>query len=176
MLAPREILMRPSLAIGCLILCGSAWAVQDNAKQEKTQEYKLSAEEKQIIDMTNAERKKHDLPPLKINLTLCKVARDHAVNQAKQQKMDHVLDGMGPFQRIKASGYLYEVAGENVAFRPDDLPVKAVMEGWMKSPLHRKNILDKEFTEIGLGGAPDKARTTYYYTQVFGTPKTQAKD
>jgi uncharacterized protein YkwD len=43
----------------------------------------------------------------------------------------------------------------------------------MDSPLHRRNVLDKDFTEIGLGAAAgkDKEGITIYYTQLFGTPR-----
>ncbi len=166
--------MRRVLIVSCLLLGGAALAGaggQGDAKKVKPQQYKLTAEEQQLLDLTNAERKKHDLPPLRFSPILSRVARAHSVNMAKQKKMDHVLDGKTPFQRLKAADYVYEYAGENVAYRPEEMPLKAVMKGWMDSPLHRQNILDKNFTEIGLGGAADKEGTTIYYTQMFGTPR-----
>jgi uncharacterized protein YkwD len=101
---------------------------------------------------------------------LFKAARDHSINMAKQGKMEHELDGKNPFHRIKATGYQYRYAGENIAY--GDVPLADVMAGWMKSPPHRKNILYKEFTEIGLGLAKSKDGATYY-TQVFGHPRAE---
>ena len=45
-----------------------------------------------------------------------------------------------------------------------------VMDHWLKSESHRKNILDKRFSEIGIGIAPSE-KGILYYAQVFGTPK-----
>src|SRR3954466_6653656 len=67
--------------------------------------FELTREERTLIDLTNQERKKENLPPLRTSEALSKVARDHSANMAKQGKMEHVLDGKNPMQRIKASGY-----------------------------------------------------------------------
>jgi uncharacterized protein YkwD len=124
--------------------------------------------EKRLLELTNAERAKEELPALKAAPLLFKSAREHSANMAKQGKMEHELDGKNPFQRIKGVGYQYYLAGENIAFGPLDL--KAVMNGWMNSEGHRKNILHKGYTEIGLGIARG-SDGAYYYTQVFGTPR-----
>ncbi len=39
------------------------------------------------------------------------------------------------------------------------------MEGWMKSPGHRVNVLRPDFTDTGVGVCRDG--TTYYFTEVF---------
>src|SRR5437588_11960924 len=83
--------------------------------------FKLSDEEQKLLDLTNAERKKKDLPPLKANPTLTKVARAHAANMAKQGKMEHILDGKNPYERIKESGYKFRLAAENIARSQGDL-------------------------------------------------------
>jgi uncharacterized protein YkwD len=166
--------MRRTLAVSCLLVVCAGWvaaAGQGEAKKGKGQDFKLNADEEKLIELTNQERKKKKLPPLKTSLALCKVARAHSANQAKQQKMAHVLDGKNPFQRLKEAKYRYEDAGENVAFGLN-VALTDVMEGWMGSELHRKNILDKSFTEIGLGAVAGKDGTVYY-TQVFGTPKKE---
>jgi uncharacterized protein YkwD len=157
------------LVLGCAVCVAAAG--QGDAKKAKDQEYKPTAHEKKLIDLTNQERKKHDLPPLKMNPLLGKVARAHSANQAKQQKMAHELDGKNSFQRLKEAKYRYLDAGENVAFGYNVTPEELVA-GWMGSPLHRKNILDKAFTETGLGAVAARDGTIYY-TQVFGTQKKE---
>jgi uncharacterized protein YkwD len=173
-----EALMRRSLIIACLVVCSCAWVATARQEKGKTgdgpESPKLGDVEKQFIDMTNVERKKHNLPPVKVSPLLTKVARAHAANMARQEKALHELDGKSPFQRLKEAKYRYLAAGENIAFRPDDLPLKVTMEKWMDSPPHRKNILDAEFTEIGLGAASSKDGTVYI-TQLFGTPKETEK-
>jgi uncharacterized protein YkwD len=166
--------MRRALAVTCLFACVAVAAGQGDAKKGKSKDPNLEKDEKKLIDLTNQQRKKHDLPPLKISPLLTKVARAHSENMAKQEKLDHVLDGQNPFQRLKAANYLYKFAAENVAFRLNvELP--EIIENWMKSPLHRKNVLGKDYTEIGIGAAIARDGTIYY-TQVFGTPKEEKKD
>jgi uncharacterized protein YkwD len=131
-------------------------------------EFTLSREEQELMDLVNAERKKHDLAPLRPNPTLFRVAREHSANMARQGKMAHVLDGKNPYERVKASGYKYRFAGENVG--RGDVPLAEVVQGWMDSKVHRDNILRKEFTETGLGAVSD-GKELVYYTQVFATPQ-----
>src|SRR5690242_15636055 len=81
----------------------------------KPDETKLSKEEQRVLDLANEARAKEKLPPLKANATLAQVARAHAANMAKQHKMDHVLDGKNPAQRVDKAGYDYSSMGENIA-------------------------------------------------------------
>jgi len=129
--------------------------------------FELTKEEKKLLELTNKEREKEKLPPLKPNSLLFKIARAHSTNMAKQGKMEHVLDDKNPVQRLKESGYKYAYFGENIAYGQDDFD--QLMKGWMSSEGHRKNILSKNFTEIGLGIARSKDDVPYF-TQVFGQP------
>jgi uncharacterized protein YkwD len=142
---------------------------------------KMTTEERQILELTNAERAKEKLPPLAPNPVLFRVARDHSANMARKDEMNHVLDGKNPAQRTRDARYDYKKVGENIAEiefgKPADaqppLPpavLKDVMQKWMASPVHRKNILGDGFEEIGLGiGRTEKGKV--YFTQVFGTPR-----
>ena len=127
---------------------------------------KLTDPEQKILDQTNKERAAKDLPPLMLNPTLTKVARAHSANMAKQGKMDHVLDGKKPGDRLLDAGYDYADFGENIA-SGQNWSVDAVMKGWMESPQHRKNILSDEVNEIGVGIASDD-KGTDFYTVEFG--------
>ena len=128
--------------------------------------FKLTDQEKKLLELTNAERMKEDLPPLKINVTLMKLARDHSKNMAKQGKLEHELDDKTPRDRLVKSGYPFRTFGENIAYEEGAMDLAAVMKGWMDSPGHKKNILGKDFTEIGISLASNGKGETYY-TQVF---------
>jgi uncharacterized protein YkwD len=130
----------------------------------------LGPAEMKILELTNAERKLKDLPPLKPNPLLFKVAQAHSENMAKQGKMEHKLDGKTPLQRLKAAGYPYNMAFENIGAGDPDVPLEDLMKAWMDSKGHRDNILTNVCTEIGLGVAKDK-NWQVYYTQLFGKPK-----
>jgi uncharacterized protein YkwD len=151
-------------AVAFLGLVLPSWGAETKDKPK----LELSKDEQAIVDLTNAARAKEKLAPLKANATLCEVARAHSANMAKQQKMDHVLDGKNPIHRLKASGYRYRWMGENIAYSTRVNPTGIVTE-WMDSPPHRKNILNAKFREIGVGIVRGEDGNVYY-TQVFATP------
>lgn len=131
----------------------------------------FTPDEQLIFELTNKAREENKLPPLKPNAILTQVARAHSANMAKQQKMEHELDGKKPKDRVLAAGYDYHYMGENIAygFGPGFGP-REIFDGWMKSPGHRDNILKKEYREIGIGIVSD-GRGGTYYTQEFGTKR-----
>ena len=131
---------------------------------------KLVELESKLIELTNLERKKRDLPPLKASPQLLKIARSHSDNMAKQAKMEHNLDGKTPFDRMRAAGYRFAKGGENIAACDAAVPPALLMKAWMDSKNHRENILLGEFSEIGLGLSRDKTGQIYY-TQLFARPK-----
>jgi uncharacterized protein YkwD len=138
------------------------------ATDDKKDAPKLSAEEKALIEATNAERKKAELDPLAPNPKLLEVARGHAANMAKQDKLAHDLDGKTPADRVKEAGYPYTRTAENVAWNQPT--PKAVVAVWMNSPQHKENILTAEFTEIGVAVARN-AKGEPYWVQVFAAPR-----
>jgi uncharacterized protein YkwD len=160
-----------SAALALLLAVRSGSAADDREKKEESK-IVLTDDEKLIVELTNKERAKEGLPPLTINLTLCKVARGHSANMVKHGKMDHVLDGKKPADRADEGGYKWEVVAENLGTGEKRYTVPLLMKDWMESKVHRVNILHKEFTEIGVGIAQtDKGER--YFTQVFAAP---AKD
>jgi uncharacterized protein YkwD len=176
--------MHRSLACALTLVIWTAAAVGPTAAQAKkgpardekagADKVELSRLEQALLDLTNKERAKAKLQPLKANAVLCQVARAHSANMAKQNQMNHFLDGKNPAERTLEAGYDYKHVGENLGESVGNPPPPAkVVESWMKSKHHRDNILKPEFTEIGLGMARS-GRGNIYYTQLFGTPKKKA--
>jgi uncharacterized protein YkwD len=141
-----------------------------NDKEKKAGPIKLTRTEQEIIDLTNKERAKEGLSLLKVNERLMKAAREHSKNMAKQDKLAHELDGKGPADRLRKSGYRWSTWGENVAM--GQRTAAEALKTWIASEPHRKNILNKAYTEIGTGVAPSPQGAPYY-TQVFGTPRSR---
>ena len=139
------------------------------ADEKKLPAFKLTTQERELLDLTNAERKKMDLPPLAPNPILTKVARAHSENMAKQEKLEHELDGKNPLDRVKEAKYEYRRMAENVAMSSGNPSMADIFKLWMDSPPHRANILKDGFTEIGLGVATN-AKGETYCTQVFAAP------
>ena len=120
-----------------------------------------------LLESHNVERAKEKLPPLTISPRLEEAAKAHARDMADHTMMAHEgTDGSTPQQRIVRTGYKYLNVGENVARGYGD--VVHVMEGWIDSPPHKKNILG-EFTEIGLARAFDTEGKPYWAAD-FGRP------
>jgi uncharacterized protein YkwD len=152
-------------ALAVLIAAGSLAGAQEKARDEKVE---MTRDEKAVLDATNKERAKEKLPPLNPNPILFRVARAHSSNMAKQNKMEHELDGKKPNDRTKEAGYKSGWIGENIAAGYEFPPLE-VIKTWMASKGHRENILNPTYTEIGIGIARTP-RGELYYTQVFGRP------
>jgi uncharacterized protein YkwD len=77
-------------------------------------------------------------------------------------------DGKQVWDRAVAAGYAYRKVAENIA--AGQRTAEEVVRGWMESPGHRANILDRDLTQIGVGRA-EGGSYDVYWTQVFGTPR-----
>lgn len=127
----------------------------------------ITADEKRLIELVNAERQKADLPPLKANAKLMKAARGHSANMARKKQLAHDLDDKGPGERIQEVAYVPAGWGENCA-AGQRTPAEAI-NCWMNSAGHRANILGGNYREIGVALAKS-ADGVFYWTQVFATP------
>jgi uncharacterized protein YkwD len=156
-----------SVVFVALTTLAAAQDKKESPAKEQKDESKITREEQEVVDLTNAERKKADLKPLSVNPKLMAAARGHAENMARQEKMEHTLDDKTPADRAKAAGYKYAWLGENIAWNQET--PKQVVEGWMNSEHHKENILKDEATEIGVAVAKSK-KGERYWVQVFGKP------
>ncbi|MBO0651312.1 CAP domain-containing protein [Streptomyces triculaminicus] len=104
----------------------------------------------QVVDMVNAERARHGCSPVTVNAKLQAAAQGHSDDMAARDYYAHTSpDGRGPGDRISAAGYRWSTYGENIFKSPKD--ARTAMDGWMKSPGHRANILNCAFKEMGVG-------------------------
>lgn len=106
--------------------------------------------EAQVLQLTNNERTKAGCGPLRTNSALTRAADLHATDMVVRHYFDHTsLDGRSPFDRMKAAGFKGGAMAENIAVGYKS--AAAVVDGWMKSEGHRKNILNCDYTMIGIG-------------------------
>ena len=106
--------------------------------------------ERQVADLVNQERQKAGLKSLQLRDDLSKVAETKARDMVASRYFSHQSPTYGsPFDMLKRFGISYRTAGENIA-QGQRTPGE-VMAAWMKSPGHRKNILNPEFDSIGVG-------------------------
>jgi hypothetical protein len=124
-----------------------------------------------IVDLTNEERDADALGTLKRSAVLDEAANLKAADMAKNEYFAHYSPtGVSPWHWFDAVSYDYVHAGENLAIYFTDS--KDVVDAWMASPSHRANILNGNYTEIGVGTAEGEYQGfhTVYVVQLFGTP------
>lgn len=135
--------------------------------QPAAQSAKTAQIETAIRQQINQVRQQNGLTALKPNERLASVARNYSQQMAAKNFFSHTgADGSTLVQRVKAGGISYWIVGENL-FKSTNIPnpVPVAVEGWMKSPGHRENILRPAFTETGVGVW--QTGSTYYVTQLF---------
>lgn len=103
--------------------------------------------------------------PLIMNEALRCAARRHSLDMNQRNFFDHENpDGESADGRIEQAGYVWSAWGENIAAgQPSP---EFVMESWMDSDGHCANIMNPNFTEIGVGH-----HFSDNWTQVFGRPR-----
>jgi uncharacterized protein YkwD len=124
----------------------------------------------EVVKAHNRLRAEAKLPRLAISTKLSAAAERHAKDMAAHEKMNHKgSDGSSPIDRIKAEGYPYRRAGENIA--AGRFNTERLMKGWVDSPHHKKNILGS-FSQIGVACATGESGKRYWCV-TFGLPIRQ---
>ena len=117
-----------------------------------------------MIRLINKDRATQGLKPLAENKLLNESARLKACDMKDKGYFEHVSpDGVEPWVFMRKVGYEYFTAGENIAVSYDS--TKKLAEAYMKSPSHRDNILNPEYTEVGV------AECGIYSVEHFGARK-----
>jgi len=127
-----------------------------------------------LVALTNKDRNANNLPPLSVNSVLETAAMAKAQNMVQGEYFSHNSPtGVTPWHWFNVAGYSYAYAGENLAI--DFTDSASVETAWMNSPLHRKNILDPNYTEIGIVALKGtyQGHETIYVVQLFGAPSQQ---
>ncbi|MFD3448017.1 CAP domain-containing protein [Microbacteriaceae bacterium 4G12] len=119
-----------------------------------------AANAKQILDLTNLIRQRHGLSKLTWEEPAAQVAYSHSKDMKDENYFAHESPKFGTLSdRLTKDNVPFRLAGENIASNYTD--AIAAVQGWLNSEGHRKNLLNKQFTSLGVG-VYDK-----YYTQNF---------
>lgn len=149
--------------------------LNQNTQGPKPSPVQLSQQvEAQLFELTNELRQKKKLPILKGNDTLVKIARDHSQDMLKRNYLSHFSpEGKSVVDRTKK--YVKELRtslGENLhmiqsseGLQDPNAIATQMMEDWTRSASHRKNLLGKEYSQLGVGCQSDGQ--LIYCTQVF---------
>jgi uncharacterized protein YkwD len=136
--------------------------------------------------LLNEQRAEHGIKALRVNTRLGSASIGYSQRMVAQAFFAHEApDGTTLVQRLTAVGYLDGgdawVVGENIGWGQGPLSTpRAMVDAWMNSAGHRRNILSADYAEVGLGlalGTPEDASWGATYTTDFGRkpPRKAAK-
>jgi uncharacterized protein YkwD len=129
----------------------------------------LTPLEADFIGRLNAERAAAGLPALAVDADLVTIARIRSSDMAARGYFSHTSpEGQSAFTLLDQWGIAYSCAGENLARNnyPLEETVAVAVRDLMASPPHRANILNPNYTLVGVGYAED-GNGIRYYTTVF---------
>ncbi len=153
--------------------------LQQKEKGPKLSPSELSrAVEGLIFDGSNRARAEKKRPPLESEEILVKAARDHSQDMLKRNYLSHfspekksVVDRVKKYQpklRRSVGENLHTITSSQGLVDPKAIAGQ-MMDDWMHSSSHRKNILSKDYAFLGVGCASDGQ--SIFCTQVFGGPQ-----
>ena len=109
-------------------------------------------------------------PALKRDTKLDTTAQAHSVDMATRNYFSHTsLDGKSPFDRMRAAGYNFSAAAENIA--AGNAAAADTVKQWLNSPGHCANLMSATYVDTGIGyGYSATSTYKHYWTQNFGKP------
>lgn len=127
---------------------------------------KLAAEEARLLELTNKARAEAGVKPLQVDMRLVETARAKSADMVANDYFGHISPDLGsPFDQMHRAGIAYRTAGENLAGAPT---AAAAHNGLMNSPGHKANILNPNFTHIGIGIAKGSPYGIIFTQQFIG--------
>ncbi|MFA6515243.1 MAG: CAP domain-containing protein [Candidatus Paceibacterota bacterium] len=124
-----------------------------------------------LADLTNQDRVNSGVSRLAWNTTLEKAAKMKAEDMVQNGYFAHTSpSGVTPWFWLKETNYNFIYAGENLAI--DFTESVNVENAWLNSPKHRENVLNSNFTEIGIATAEGifEGKNTTFIVEFFGSP------
>ena len=135
--------------------------------------YAAEIDTNELVSLSNADRVARGLSPLHIDSRLVEAARAKGEDMlAKDYWAHYGPDGESPWQFILAADFDYVYAGENLA--KDFTSAAPIHSAWMGSPSHKANILNTNFTSVGIATVTGEFQgsDTTIVIQMFGTART----
>ena len=125
----------------------------------------------EIVEETNSARQEKGLPPLLMNDLLSRIAAERMEDMFQKQYFGHISPaGEGAGEIAERVGYRYRRLAENIGSIGPYATGRKFVNGWMQSPGHQRNILDREVKEIGVAVRKDffQGEKAWVSVQIFG--------
>lgn len=146
----------------CLVLIATFTSCsKDNVSDDEMEQLEALSVAEEILQIVNAHRASIGKNTLEFNTLANDLSYEHTLYMIEQRDISHD-DFDERSDRLIAEEDASRT-GENVAYGQRD--AEAVMEAWLNSSGHRKNI-EGDFTHIGIAAIKNNSGT-YYYTQIF---------
>ena len=127
-----------------------------------------------ILAESNKVRKQNNLPLLAMNKKLQEIAVKYSKYMAEKNFFSHTdPQNRKLSRRLSTSGVKFLLAAENLALiSKGNFVATEVVEAWLDSKDHRLNLLDKKFTQTGIGVVVN-SKGHYYITHIFLQPTSR---
>lgn len=159
MIHPRDEVELPDGTTGSETTQGGQGDTQK--ENDKTADQNNSEQAKEVLKLVNTERAKQKLEALTLDTKLNNVAQLKAEDMRNNNYFDHNSPKYGsPFDLMRSQGVSYRSAGENIA--AGQTSAEAVMRDWMNSSGHRANIMNPNYTKLGVGYCTGGSMRTYW--------------
>lgn len=164
-----------AVAVWAVVIVGAFGAIAFYARLILPTDQMAAVITSSLVRLANDDRQDRNLGGLTTDPLLVAAAQAKADDMAKKGYFAHTSpDGRTSWSWFRDAGYAFSHAGENLAVNFSDSG--DVEQAWMNSPTHRANILNGNFTEVGIATAVGEyqGKKTVFVVQMFGTPAQTA--
>jgi uncharacterized protein YkwD len=138
----------------------------NSTSQPQTGTASYTSEEQQALALLNADRAANGLQPVKLNAQLTALAESYVKDMINRGYFAHNNpEGLSPFDRMRQAGISYRYAGENLAINKT---ITGAESAFMSSSGHRANILNGNYTQVGIGVAHSSNGMLYVAQEFIG--------
>ncbi len=169
-----------AMLLAAVLFLPEAWgqfsAAKKPSRRSENRITHLKEMESRVFRLTNEVRRKKGLPLLDKDEALTATARAHSDDMLRRNFFSHVNpDGLSPKDRLApVAAATMSRAGENIwsgsgqDYADSKLLARVIVDSWMSSPGHRANILNPDYTHVGIGiGVMGKEiRATQVFAQI----------
>ncbi|WP_075216273.1 CAP domain-containing protein [Mongoliimonas terrestris] len=126
------------------------------------------------LSMINQYRARSGVGALALDPELGRIARAYATEMAAADRMSHSLSDEARLgNRLRANGYAFAAAGENIAAGYRTLA--EAFSGWRESPAHDRGMKDADMTRMGIGTAYNpNSKYKVFWCLIFSRPPGDA--